>query len=238
MLPNHPSPSTTYDYLSPVLSAYNKQAYQRMETAIFPRYFHGKCQQNGVDPPGCPNPDCPVVCGTPGSMVHFYAELREIAFNETRDALATLAAPGSDAYQQVEQAVVQEAQTHSRRMSRIYPRGGPKAAVSSSAKSPSAGSKTVAGYKKPVSAAASSPPPVSGPSSASSSGSATGHEMLVPVFVKKRSDDVQDGLKHIMEQIGAQLAQVCEGQGYDDDSDALPNCSWETAMKEYILTFP
>ncbi|OJA19198.1 hypothetical protein AZE42_10786 [Rhizopogon vesiculosus] len=32
----------------------------RLETAIFPRYFHGKCQDaNGVDAPGCPNPDCP-----------------------------------------------------------------------------------------------------------------------------------------------------------------------------------
>ena len=49
------------DLLRPVTDAYKSDAYNGMETAIFPSYFHGKCQQDGVDPPGCPNPDCPVV---------------------------------------------------------------------------------------------------------------------------------------------------------------------------------
>ena len=62
-----------------------------METAIFPSYFHGKCQVNGVNPPGCPNPDCPVVCGTPGSLVHFFPTLRGIAYNQTRKRLDDLA---------------------------------------------------------------------------------------------------------------------------------------------------
>ncbi|KZT24890.1 hypothetical protein NEOLEDRAFT_1134591 [Neolentinus lepideus HHB14362 ss-1] len=78
-----------------------------MKTAIFPSYFHGKCQQNGVDPPGCPNPDCPVVCGTPGSMVHFYSKLRFIVFNQTKHFLEQMTKPGSDTYDQVERTVLQ-----------------------------------------------------------------------------------------------------------------------------------
>lgn len=80
-----------------------------MENAIFPSYFHGKCLRDGVTPPGCPNPDCDVVCGTPGSLVHFYPKLRYIAFNRTRSGLQALVAPGSDVYNQVERVVLDSA---------------------------------------------------------------------------------------------------------------------------------
>jgi hypothetical protein len=64
-----------------------------MRTAIFPSYFHGKClDAEGETPHGCPNPDCPVVCGTPGSMVHFYSVLKDIVYNTTRTILVKAAA--------------------------------------------------------------------------------------------------------------------------------------------------
>ncbi|KAI0049174.1 hypothetical protein FA95DRAFT_1571363 [Auriscalpium vulgare] len=96
-------------YLQPILTAYTNSSYDGMETAIFPSYFHGKCQVNGVDPKGCPNPDCPVVCGTPGSLVHFYPTLRFIAFNETREAMRLYTSSDSEAYRQVEHDVVRAA---------------------------------------------------------------------------------------------------------------------------------
>jgi len=236
MMPSNPSTSTSYGYLSPILDAYHKQAYNGMEVAIFPSYFHGKCQQDGVDPPGCPNPDCPVVCGTPGSMVHFYPTLREIAFNQTRTSLETLCAPESDAYQQVEQAVVNAAQAHSRRTSRIYPRAATKSAASSDSKKFAA----VAGYKKPVLNASSSPRVSSSSSAAAAAVSSpdSGKEVLVPVFVKRSEEDIQNDLQHIMAQVGALLENACGGDTEYVSVDALPKCSWEQAMKEYILTFP
>ena len=105
-IPNQPPPFRTINYLRPILDAYDNGAYDGMENAIFPSYFHGKCQQNGVDPPGCPNPDCPVVCGTPGSMVHFYPVLRQIAFNQTRALISNATEQYSDA---IAQRVVQDA---------------------------------------------------------------------------------------------------------------------------------
>ncbi|KAI0296473.1 hypothetical protein BC826DRAFT_908451 [Russula brevipes] len=96
-------------YLHPIMSVYEDSSYDGMRTAIFPSYFHGKCQRNGVDPSGCPNPDCPVVCGTPGSLVHFFPTLRFIAFNHTRRALRRLCSPGNDAYDRAERTVVQAA---------------------------------------------------------------------------------------------------------------------------------
>jgi hypothetical protein len=96
-------------YLRPIISAYDGSSYDGMKIAIFPSYFHGKCQRNGIEPPGCPNPDCPVVCGTPGSLVHFFPTLRFIAFNYTRGALQQLCSPGHEAYTQAERAVVEAA---------------------------------------------------------------------------------------------------------------------------------
>jgi hypothetical protein len=106
----HSRTSPPLKYLTPLIDAYNKAAYSALETAIFPSYFHGKCQnEDGTEPEGCPNPDCPVVCGTPGSLVHFYAKLRSIAYEETSKMLVTLASPGSESYKAVEKAVVADA---------------------------------------------------------------------------------------------------------------------------------
>lgn len=97
-----------------------------MEHAIFPSFFHGKCQRpDGTLPPGCPNPDCATVCGTPGSLVHFYPKLRFIAHNRTRNALAALVAPGSDAYAAVEELVLADALESKPRMARRFLRAGP-----------------------------------------------------------------------------------------------------------------
>ncbi|KAF9225909.1 hypothetical protein BS17DRAFT_750365 [Gyrodon lividus] len=97
-------------YFTPVLNTYNKTAYPGLEHAIFPSYFHGKCQDaNGVNPPGCPNPDCSKVCGTPGSMVHFYTKLQTIVFDQTRGLLTNLTSPGSKTYKQVQAKVLADA---------------------------------------------------------------------------------------------------------------------------------
>lgn len=96
-----------------------------METAIFPSYFHGKCQrEDGSEPVGCPDPDCPVVCGTPGSLVHFYSKLRSIAFDDTNQLLRDLSSPGNDTYNAVKQLVLADAHanTHTPRMLRRYNR--------------------------------------------------------------------------------------------------------------------
>jgi hypothetical protein len=101
---------SSFDYIGALLSGYEQQCYAKMEHAIFPSYFHGKCQdENGVNPPGCPNPDCPVVCGTPGSLVHFYVKLRRIAFSETRKLLASLFEQDSETYKAVEKQVLKYA---------------------------------------------------------------------------------------------------------------------------------
>ncbi|CCM03303.1 uncharacterized protein FIBRA_05431 [Fibroporia radiculosa] len=262
MLPGQPSPSTTHAYLTPIVDAYERIAYNGMETAIFPSYFHGKCQRDGVNPPGCPNPDCPVVCGTPGSMVHFYPTLRYIAFNQTREALLSVSAPGSDAYQQVEKEVMKAARQHTRRSSRIYPRAASKAkakakgkakalassssatststsaSVSASGSQSAAGSRatSVAGYRKPSSESGS---PGSGLSS-TLAGPNDGKEMLVPVFVRSPDtpdSDIQGGLSSIMQTVSGLLEQACGGNA-DESLEALPQCSWEQQMKEYILAFP
>ncbi|KAG2038351.1 hypothetical protein BDR03DRAFT_1091205 [Suillus americanus] len=113
-------------YFAPVLTAYNLTAYNSLENAIFPSYFHGKCQDaNGVNPSGCPNPDCPKVCGTPGSMVHFYPTLIKIVFDGTVSLLANLTAPGSKPYNQLQQMVMADVNEGQKKrmenLSRIMP---------------------------------------------------------------------------------------------------------------------
>ncbi|KAI0370597.1 hypothetical protein BV20DRAFT_944003 [Pilatotrama ljubarskyi] len=127
MLPGHPGVETAMRYVQPLLSTYQQRAYHGMENAIFPSYFHGKClDSQGVEPDGCPNPDCPIVCGTPGSLVHFYPKLRFMAYNQTYHLLQELATPGTDTYKQVEQAVMDAAASspgdRRRGYSRIYSR--------------------------------------------------------------------------------------------------------------------
>ncbi|TFK48965.1 hypothetical protein OE88DRAFT_1663258 [Heliocybe sulcata] len=121
IIPPERRPSDSLTLLQPLIAAYDDQSFEDMKTAIFPSFFHGKCQQDGVDPPGCPNPDCPVVCGTPGSMVHFYSKLRFIVYNQTRHILEQLAKPGSKTYQQVERTVL-ERSSNSRRTLRYMRR--------------------------------------------------------------------------------------------------------------------
>ncbi|KAH9899164.1 hypothetical protein C8Q73DRAFT_678779 [Cubamyces lactineus] len=238
LIPSHPDIGTTMGYLQPIISAYKKQAYQGMETAIFPNYFHGKCQgPDGVEPDGCPNPDCPVVCGTPGSMVHFYPKLRFIAYNQTYHALRSLATPGTETYRQVEQAVVDAAASdHSdrrRSYSRVYPRVLSDAVnVGHNNKASHSGSGTSSGS----STAGRDSVPVSRPTDSSRSASSDSSKMLVPVFLK-RAQDVKTGLRSIMEQIHGLLANVCGGDG-PEATNGLPNCSWEREMKEFILSFP
>lgn len=108
IIPSHAHAESPLDYISALLSNYEQQAYLTMETGIFPSYFHGKCQlPNGpMNPPGCPNPDCPIVCGTPGSLIHFYARLRRIAFTQTRILLEDMTKPDSKTYKRVEKTVL------------------------------------------------------------------------------------------------------------------------------------
>jgi hypothetical protein len=125
MLPeqNYPLLKASTEFITPILTAYHEKAPAALQTGIFAGFFHGRCQRNvyaangtvigNADPPGCPNPDCPVVCGTPGSMCHFYSTLRLIAFNVTTNLLQELASPGSSAYQQVEASVL-DAQKNTR----------------------------------------------------------------------------------------------------------------------------
>ena len=53
----------------------------------------------------------------------------------------------------------------------------------------------------------------------------------------KRAPDVKAGLRSIMEQAHALLEETCGGDGADA-TNGLPGCSWEDAMKAYILSFP
>ncbi|KAH7886874.1 hypothetical protein F5I97DRAFT_1067994 [Phlebopus sp. FC_14] len=107
-------------YFTFVLTTYNQTAYPALEHAIFPGYFHGKCQDaNGMNPPGCPNPDCPKVCGTPGSLVHFYTTLQNIVFSQTRGLLTNLTSPGSPTYKHIEKMVLADARQGQRRISRF-----------------------------------------------------------------------------------------------------------------------
>ncbi|KAJ7461814.1 hypothetical protein B0H11DRAFT_2198653 [Mycena galericulata] len=73
-----------------IMTAYNNCSVSTLYMNMFPGFFHGKCQDptTGIDPPGCPNPDCATVCGTPGSMCHFYSKFRQIAFNSTASCIA------------------------------------------------------------------------------------------------------------------------------------------------------
>lgn len=108
---------TAISYLNPLIEEYNKRAYDYMENAIFKSCFHGKCldPNTGLEPAGCPNPDCPLICGTPGSLIHFYARLKAIAFNSTVGLFGNIIDPDSAAYRKVEQRIVKAASSNTRR---------------------------------------------------------------------------------------------------------------------------
>jgi len=201
------SESDLMSYLGPIISTYKDDSYDGIRTAIFPSYFHGKCQRNGVDPPGCPNPDCRVVCGTPGSLVHFYPKLRYIVYNYTRSALQRLCSPGNDAYERFERAVVQAASRHDRR-------GGERRRVP---------------WFEYV---------VTGGGGELARGLVQGRNFSHARTRETKSEEsVKKQLKNIMRQASSLLETACGGPASEDEK-ALPNCSWEEAMKAYILTFP
>lgn len=227
-------------YLQPIISAYQKEAYKGMETAIFPNFFHGKClNDQGIEPDGCPNPDCSIVCGTPGSMVHYYSKLRFIAFNETYHHLERLCTPGTDAYKRAEQAVVAAAGHDERRRSpsRIYSRAvsntvnvahGNKGSGSGTSAGSNSGSGSGSGHDSV---------PGSRPKDYTTSTSKNSPpKVLVPVFLK-RADDVKSEFKSVMQQVHGLLSAACGGDGVQR-TNSLPDCSWEEPMKEYILSFP
>ncbi len=108
LLPPSHRPNDPIIFVEPIFTAFANASYDSLENAIFPSYFHGKCQRfskDGQNPPGCPNPDCPVVCGTPGSLVHFYSTLRLITFNDTKTVLEKLAQPDSPTFNEILQQV-------------------------------------------------------------------------------------------------------------------------------------
>ncbi|KAF8496487.1 hypothetical protein F5888DRAFT_390594 [Russula emetica] len=195
-----PAGHDSMQYLEPITSAYKDSSYDGMRTAIFPNYFHGKCQHNGVDPLGCPNPDCPVICGTPGSLVHFFPTLRFIAFNYTRSTLHRLCSPGNDAYERAERSVVQIA----------------------------AGPRGHEGERRRV--------PWFEYAIARAGGELAQGRNLSYVYAR-REDGVKKRFEEIMKQAPILLEQACGGHPLESEN-ALPKCSWEKLMKQYILNFP
>ena len=210
LLPPNSRPSDPSTLLQPILSAYSNVSYNNLETAIFPSFFHGKCQRfskDGQDPPGCPDPDCPVVCGTPGSMVHFYSTLRFIAFNSTSTTMETLMKPGSDAFSKVE-TLVKAAGGHASKRDLNDESGAPV-----SPRYARAGSHLNRAHAR--------------------------HFGNLKNKHQSREDlECRSGsLASILAQFGPLLAKACGGTAKISDS-GLPNCSWETAMRSYILSFP
>ena len=191
-------------FFHPILTTYYDTSYDDMKTAIFPSYFHGKCQRDGVEPQGCPNPDCPVVCGTPGSLVHFFPTLRFIAFKSTRDTLQRLCSPSSDEYKKTERAVIRAATTTRKGESKQR-----RVSISNDGAAQGVGGELVQGM-----------PP--------------GKNIQ---YLRKREEDVEKEFKEIMGQVPVLLEEMCGGKPTEDAS-ALPDCSWEEAMKAFILTYP
>jgi hypothetical protein len=120
-----PGDPTASGYLDPLRLAFRDQIGAVMEKAIFPSFFHGKCQDavTGINPAGCPNPDCPVVCGTPGSMVHYYSRLRYIAYNTTWHLMHELARPGTPTFTEIQNNVEAIRNGARRRRLSLDPRG-------------------------------------------------------------------------------------------------------------------
>ncbi len=217
-------------YLEPIVAAYRTQAYQSMETGIFPSFFHGKClDKKGQVPAGCPNPNCPVVCGTPGSMVHFFPELRYIAYNQTCHLLEKLSRPNSPSYNRVETLVLAASRTplppDERRRRRAFSRVFSRNMVGG--KQDSQGD--TGSLRDSLSGVRSGTGPSGLHTGLPRDGSGT--------VVSKRAQDVRAGLRSIFQQVCPLLQQACGGNGVEE-TNGLPRCSWEAAMKEYITSFP
>ncbi|KAJ6495304.1 hypothetical protein C8R45DRAFT_166761 [Mycena sanguinolenta] len=97
---------TPLSLMKPIMTQYRNICFENLRFAVFPSHFHGKClDDEGHEPEGCPDPDCPMVCGTPGSMVHFYDDFARISFAATNASLMSSAAPDSDSYLALEKRV-------------------------------------------------------------------------------------------------------------------------------------
>ncbi|KLO12864.1 hypothetical protein SCHPADRAFT_921214 [Schizopora paradoxa] len=230
LLPPSRRPNDPITLVEPIFTAYTNSSYDSLENAIFPSYFHGKCQRfskDGQDPPGCPNPDCPVVCGTPGSLVHFYSTLRLIAFNDTRTVLEKLVESGSPTFNQILQQVKDASQGYDNNLksSSTLDNGSPD----DEPLSPLGGGDLLPLYVR------------SSPIKRSSGFRHPNFHRRTFVHRHARSTpdstSINDGLTRILQTIGSELSTAC-GEHVDDDNDGLPNCSWETPMKSYILSFP
>lgn len=219
LLPPSARPNDPITFVEPLFTAFANSSYDSMETAIFPSYFHGKCQRfskDGQDPPGCPNPDCPVVCGTPGSLVHFYSTLRLIAFNDTRSLLESFVKQGSHPYNQIEQLVKQAQSKHARS---VKAKGIERAHGN--------GDENKLGYAPDFGYTHTHSIYARGLGSMTSR-----HNHL---RIAARAESIS-GLETILAPVGKLLGAACGPIG--DGASDLPNCSWETAMKAYILSFP
>ncbi|KIL61044.1 hypothetical protein M378DRAFT_167384 [Amanita muscaria Koide BX008] len=119
----------TLDLLTPFYSALLKNAHAELHQAIF-SVFRGKYQRRiyangtlvGLEVPhGCPNPDCPIVCGTPGSMIHYFPKLKFIVYNTFRRLLLAPTSPDSEVYKQLLASLVRK-NSEARRSLRFAPR--------------------------------------------------------------------------------------------------------------------
>lgn len=155
-----------------------------MEGAIFKTYFHGKCQDSvtGIEPSGCPNPSCPVVCGTPGSIVYHFGTFRYRAFDATVGLFNAIANRNSAAYKQVVNLV-------------------------GSALSSNLPRRKLFRFKRSE------------------------------TLMEERDSQVETAVHAILHQFRSVLSRECGGTP-SGKANGLPNCSWEQAFKEYILSFP
>ena len=172
-------------------------------------------------PKGCPNPDCPVVCGTPGSLVHFYPKLRYIVFNNTRHVLETLVNPKSYVFTQ-EMKNIQSLVD---------------AGTASVQKRRFAGSGLTRGYNISCGTTLSS-----NTSLYSSSGKLSADCMYSThsdsnLYSRDGPPDVAKQLAGILSKTAAYLESACGGS-VGDGPKSLPKCSWRALMEEFILTYP
>lgn len=221
-------------YFQPIFDCVKEQSFDRTRDDVFPGHFHGKCQIDGVNPEGCPNPDCPVLCGTPGSMVHFYdSDLVPIVNNAFSSILATCTQPSSDAYKQSKELFEQDSQHRPVRFAR---RGLPLAGLlggigggkSASSGSPLSGSPKMSGSSGLGGLLGrDSPSPRGGlldgllgglsPSSSSS------------LTTKQSSCDVSE----VMTSLPRLFQAACA-----DGGSEFGNCRWKDELTKFILQYP
>lgn len=151
--------------------------------------------------------------------MHFFAKLRFIAWNDTSELLGGLMTPGSGVYEDVEAAVVQAAREGQRRSrTKTRPRTfllGP-------------------GYESELE---SDTETETDTDTDLDSGLQTRWGRFARALRRANDDNVKAGLKTTLAKFSDMLTQTCGGDASDDEK-ALPQCSWETEMKQYILSFP